>query len=151
MKLFNGRVSISGRNDFHGHIAAKTKKRAIELGKKAFSAGFTRAEIDNYWSPCWGNPMDGIPRDKEGVWLSEGRSGRVWQLVMTREQAKKDGLCLIAEVRRLRAENREYERWFDGCGMESQETLLAKLRGQLVEKQQQIERLQSKLENVNAD
>lgn len=32
-----------------------------------------KSEIQNYWSPCWGNPMDGIEPER-GVWVQYGYS-----------------------------------------------------------------------------
>lgn len=79
LKLFNGR----GWDVGHIYIAAKTKKDAARLyceaHKKARNAtweidksdiGRAYREISVYFSPCWGNPMDGITPEV-GVWWQE--------------------------------------------------------------------------------
>lgn len=79
MKIFNGRIVGYSRDGFHGYIAARTKKEAVELGKAAFGL-FSMNELNNYWCDTWGNPMKGIEPDEPGVWMSD-RDGNVWKLV----------------------------------------------------------------------
>ena len=78
LKLFNGRVV--NLRDSHGFIAAKSKAHAVRIAKFAFGWHFSITELNDYWSPCWGNPMDGVPRDESGAWLKiQGDGKRVWK------------------------------------------------------------------------
>lgn len=77
LKLWNGRC-YGGMERMHANIAAYTQKEAIELGQQAFSS-FTRTELTQYWSNCWGNDMVGVTPTVPGVWITYG--GNIWMLV----------------------------------------------------------------------
>jgi hypothetical protein len=62
LKVWNGRGHGLKYQNGHFNVAAYTKKQACELIGQA--AGLNRAadltEINDYYSPCWGNDMAGI-------------------------------------------------------------------------------------------
>jgi hypothetical protein len=73
LKLWNGRpygvLPASQWNDAHVCIAAYSvadaQRVCIEAGMSAPSA----SEIKEYFSPCWGNDMDGVVRER-GLWVT---------------------------------------------------------------------------------
>lgn len=74
LQLFNGRCPLDrmgGRT--HAYICARTKKEAVLLGKAAFgNIAFSRGELNQYWSTCWGTTADavlGVPTEP-GVYIA---------------------------------------------------------------------------------
>jgi len=68
LKKWNG---SSGRTKYgHANIAAYTQKDAIELLKKV--DGFSMMNLTHfrgYYSPCWGNDMNGIEPTEPCVYI----------------------------------------------------------------------------------
>jgi len=74
LKKWNGRASGHKRGTFY--VAAYTQKQAAELISRAagYRDGDMRGalgEIQSYYSPVWGNPMDGIEPTEPCVYHSE--------------------------------------------------------------------------------
>lgn len=70
LKFWNGRAQ--GRRKGTFYIAAYTQKQAAELASKAgggYPCGVS--EIRNYFSPCWGNSMNGINPGEPCVYYVE--------------------------------------------------------------------------------
>lgn len=70
LKIWNGR----GHGKFdrgHIYVAAFSKKQAAELISQACGYRVSVSEITVYYSPCWGNPMNGITADEPCVYASE--------------------------------------------------------------------------------
>lgn len=49
------------------HSVSDLQRLCLELGLHKVSA----SEIRTYWSPCWGNSMDGI-KPERGIWVAYG-------------------------------------------------------------------------------
>ncbi len=72
LQYFNGRCRI-WHEQRHGYICARSQAEAVRLGREAFGPSFTRGELKNYWSPCWGTPAEavlGLPLEP-GVWVED--------------------------------------------------------------------------------
>jgi len=70
LKLFNGRWYEAGK-DKHCFIAAYSRADAGRLYVQA--GGRNRnvdAELRDYFSECWGDPMGGITPER-GLWIAE--------------------------------------------------------------------------------
>jgi hypothetical protein len=70
LKVWNGMVFI-GRKQVPASFCAYSQKDAVALLNETGLA-YTTGEIRNYWSPCWGNSMDGIERER-GLWIEMER------------------------------------------------------------------------------
>lgn len=78
LRFFNGR----GHGKYNKgtiYVAAFSMAEAARLVSKSCYPDLDRDdlirvnEIKNYYSPCWGNPMDGINPTEPGVWATEKR------------------------------------------------------------------------------
>lgn len=69
LKVWNGRGDYQ---QFNGrfYVCAETKKRAVELIKQAGHRFMNMHEFTEYYSPLWGNVMEGVKRE-EGVWFAD--------------------------------------------------------------------------------
>ena len=70
LKFWNGR----GHGKYvrgHINIAAYSQKHAAELLSKAVGGVIGVYEIQQYYSNCWVNSMEGITPDKPGVWVED--------------------------------------------------------------------------------
>jgi len=77
LKKWNGRASGHKRGTFY--VAAYTQKQAAELISRAagYRDGDMRCalgEIQSYYSPVWGNPMDGIEPTDDPILLFRSAS-----------------------------------------------------------------------------
>ena len=83
LKVWNGRpYGVLPKSKWtRGHDAATVyacarsvndlRDLCLSLGLIAPSAG----EVRDYWSPCWGNSMDGVEPER-GVWIAYGYSAK---------------------------------------------------------------------------
>jgi hypothetical protein len=79
LKLWNGRVyGVLPQSDWKGthlyvaaYSAADARRLCLELGYADPGAN----EVKKYWSPCWGNAMEGITPER-GIWVSRGAGER---------------------------------------------------------------------------
>ena len=58
-----------------GYVAAYSRADAERVIEEYAGHRPTRSELRDYWSPCWGNPMDGIEPER-GLWLTFDHSER---------------------------------------------------------------------------
>lgn len=70
LKIWNGR-GYRKYNSGHIYVAAYSQKQAVELICKACECYIGVYEIQNYYSNCWGNPMDGIVPTEPCVYASK--------------------------------------------------------------------------------
>jgi len=69
VKVWNGRGDYR-ELDGHLYVGARTKKEACSLVTRAgYFPKLSMNEFTTYWSPCWGNPMEGITPEV-GVWFT---------------------------------------------------------------------------------
>lgn len=70
LKIWNGR-SHGKYNKGHIYVAAYSQKQAAELISKSCNTFITANEIREYYSPCWGNSMNGIEPTEPCVYIQE--------------------------------------------------------------------------------
>lgn len=59
----------------HAYVCAYSRAHAVRLINQASSRNaVSDNEIKNYWSKCWGNPMNGITPEI-GVWTTQEHCG----------------------------------------------------------------------------
>lgn len=69
LRLWNGRWGRN--NEQHIYIAAYSQKDAVNVIEELFGdrPRLTLYELQKYFSPHWGNPMDGI-KPERGAWIT---------------------------------------------------------------------------------
>lgn len=58
----------------HINVAAYSQRQAAELVAKACETNISLGDIKIYYSPCWGNSMDGITPEGPSVYVEESFS-----------------------------------------------------------------------------
>lgn len=78
LKIWNGRgfrmIDGKARKIEHVYVAATSRADAVRLiNEVAGWASVNDNELKTYYSPCWGNQMDGITPER-GVWVTWTRT-----------------------------------------------------------------------------
>lgn len=80
LKMWNGR-GLGRLNNYHISVAAYSQKQAAELVSEASGIRAGISEIRDYYSPCWGNSMDGITPEIPCVWIEVKHSGQPKRII----------------------------------------------------------------------
>ena len=86
LKLFNGRAycamksapeweGVRGNAEQHAYIAAYSREDARRVVEEYCGRKPSVSELRDYFSPCWGNAMEGIAPER-GLWLFLDGNGR---------------------------------------------------------------------------
>jgi hypothetical protein len=76
LQLWNGGDSRGGSY----YVCATTKKNLIELLHRAGYKLMTMRELNMYWSPTWGNAMNGITPEI-GVWFQRSHDEKPRKII----------------------------------------------------------------------
>ncbi len=70
VKIWNGNHVMRGSRDYiQVYIGAHSRKHALELMDQAGFSYMGEHHFKNFFSPCWGTPMEGV-EPEIGVWTA---------------------------------------------------------------------------------